>query len=68
MQSKIDKQVQNSDKNKEIKYPDGFKLFFGCQCGSVQEFSMISETSVHDAGKILGYSISSMAKTFDNRS
>ena len=61
-------QVQNSDKNTEIKYPDCIKLFVGCGDGSVKEFSMISETSVYDSDKILDNYIISMAKTFDNKS
>ena len=67
MQSKICQQVQNFDKNTDIKYPNGSRLFFGCGDGSVQEFSMISETTVHDHGKILSR-IVSMAKTSDNKS
>ena len=67
MQSKIDKQVQNSDKNTEIKYPKGDKVFGGLNQGSVIEFSMISETIVHDFGGFSESRIASMAKTFDNK-
>ena len=58
--------VQNSDKNTEIKYPDGEKLFVGCFGGNLLEFSMIEKKTVHKS-KILGRIIS-MAKTFDNKS
>ena len=67
MQSKISKQVQNSDKNTEIKYLDCGKIFVGYGRGSVREFSFIENKTVHEQ-KILEYDISSMAKTSDNKS
>ena len=62
------KQTQNPDKNKEIKNPDGYKIIIGCDDGSVKDFSMTSETTVHDSGNILHDKIYSMAKTPDNKS
>ena len=63
-----EKQVQNFDKNTEIKYPNGDKAFVGCENGSVLELSMILKTTVHDSGKILKGRIIAMATTPDNKS
>ena len=60
-------QVQNSDKNTEIKYPKGDKLFAGCTNGWLVEFSMIEEITYY-FGKILENEFSSMSKTPDNKS
>ena len=68
MDAKVNKQAQNTYKNKETKYLGCCKMFIGCSDGSVQEFSMVSLTVEYDFGKILGKCISSMAKTFGNKS
>ena len=62
------KQVQTSDKNTEIKYPEGDRLFCGCDNGSIVEFSIAEKKPVYDHGQILVYNITSMAKTPDNKS
>ena len=61
-------QVQNSDKNTEIKYPESNRLFIGCNNGSVKEFSIVLKKIVHDHGQILYDDINPMAKTPDNKS
>ena len=43
-------------------------VFLGCYDGYLQELSMISETTVHNFGRILYENICSMAKTSDNKS
>ena len=68
MQSKICRQVQSSDKNTKIKYPEGDKLFVGYTDGCLLEISMIEEEHIHDHGKILDNAFSLMAKTNDNKS
>ena len=55
------------DKDMDIKYPEGDKLLFGCECGSLLEFSMIEKKTVNDLGKISNISPVSMAKTLDNK-
>ena len=61
------KQVLNSDKNTEIESFGCYSMFVACSDGSVQEFSMISETIVYDHDQILDHLITSMAKTLDNK-
>ena len=65
-------QVQNSNNYIEIKYPQGDWLFHGNNSGSLQEFSMLSETTVDDQKilnrQIFNMDITSMAKTPDNKS
>ena len=61
----FEKQVQNSDKNTDIKYDDS--KIIASTYDSVLEVSMSGKTIVHDQ-KILGFNINSMAKTPDNKS
>ena len=61
-------QVQDSDKNTEIKYHEGDKVFLGYYDGSVVEFSLIENKIVYDFGICLDGYITSMAKTLDNKS
>ena len=68
MQSNISTQVQNSDKNTEIKYPKGDKMFVAYGDKYLQEFSMIEKKPVHEFGQILDGIIYSMAKTSYNKS
>ena len=77
MQSKK-KQVLNSDKNKEIKYPEGDKLFGVWNYSHMLEYSTIAKEILHDFGKIqlpknyenynTSRNISAVAKTLDNKS
>ena len=67
MQSNTLAQVENSDKNTKIKCPEGDKLFLGCGDTTVQEFSMTEMKIIHQK-KILNDTITSMAKTSDNKS
>ena len=65
MQSNILAQVQNSDKNTEIKFPQRGNLFIRCWEGYVVEFSKDGKTTVHD----FNYKqIESIATTPDNKS
>ena len=64
---------QFSDENrinrgKEMKYSDGDRVFLGCEAGNLLEYSMKKLRIVHDFGIVLDNHISSMAKTFDNKS
>ena len=68
MQSEIYKQVQNSYKYTEIKYPRGDKLFAGCREGYLIRLSMIEKKPIYDQRKISSFPIYSMAKTSDNKS
>ena len=45
------KQVLNSDKNTEIKHPEGDKVFLGDYDGYVHEFSMFENKIVRTFGK-----------------
>ena len=68
----MDAQYRKSKIIKVEKYIDEIikedRLFVGCSDGSVQEFSIIENKTVHDIGKILDNRIVSMDKTLDNKS
>ena len=64
----VQNEVQTFFTNTEFKHPEGDKLFIQCDDCCVLEFSMISKTIVHDLGQILDDIISSIARTFDNKS
>ena len=61
-------QVQKSDKNTEIRFLNGDKMFYGDGSGRLREVSLIENKTVHDYGNIFNYIITSMAKTPDNKS
>ena len=61
-------QVQKSDKNTEIKYPQGDQLFIGNDEGSLIAYSMIKKEIVYDFGQISDNMITLIAKTLDNKS
>ena len=50
-----------------MKQTEGNQVFIGCRHGSLYEYSMNEKRIVHEFGKILGFGISSMATTFDNK-
>ena len=64
----VKKQVPNSDKNTEIKYPKGDKIFIGCDKGIAQEFSIVEKKTIHDHGRLFYSIITSIAITHDNKS
>ena len=74
MKQSFKKQILNSDKMTEIKYPEGDKVFIACSsaksCGGcVLELSMISKDAVwYDLPNNYAYLITSMAKKPDNKS
>ena len=68
MMRSFKKQVLNSQKNTEIKYPEGDKMFAGFFDGSIQGFSMSPEITVDDYGQVSNNVIYSMAKTPNNKS
>ena len=55
-------------KNTETKYLEGCRLFLGLFGGCVEEFSMISKTTVNYLGSNSCHYINSMAKTSNNKS
>ena len=67
MGSKVSKEVQNSDKNTEIKHHKGDKLILVCPFGWLLEFSMITKTIVRKS-KLFDKEICSIVKTLDNKS
>ena len=68
MGQKVSKQVQNSDKNTEIKRLGDDKLFIPYIDCLFLEFSLISKPIVYDLGKNSFDYIFSIAKTPDNKS
>ena len=67
MQPEISKQVQNSEKNIEIKHPKGDRLLIGLLKGSVLDLSLIEKKTIHHK-KTSSIGLFSMAKTPDNKS
>ena len=59
---------KNIDKNTEMKCHEGDRLFVGCYDGSVLELSMNQNNIVNELVEILYGMITSMAKTYDNKS
>ena len=69
MQSKIAKKPQNLEKNTQIKYPKGHKMFVRCEYGTrLIEFSLSKNKTVHDYGELDHCNTALMAKTPDNKS
>ena len=50
-----------------MKYPEGNRVFTGCESGYLSEYLINEGRIAHDFGKILPMAISSMATTFDNK-
>ena len=61
-------QVKNSDKNREIKYPAGSRVFVGYNHSSMLELLTIPKTTVHDHGIVVDGAMTCMAKAPDNKS
>ena len=66
--AKFLEQVQNSEKNPEIKYPEGDTLFVGDKYGCLHKISMIGKKTVGAFSITYNDSIYSIAKTPDNKS
>ena len=60
--------VAQNETNTYIKSLGFDTMFVGCQDGSVEEFSMVENKTVHNFGRILHDPIRSMTVTLDNKS
>ena len=65
--SEGNEQMISFNKIKEVKYPEGNRVFTGCSEGYLYEYSVTDKKVVHDFGQILNKTIVSMAKTVDNK-